>query len=83
MATCGCALDGSTLRCFARRDAVAFGKIGLTCSAIISGSGEESGDSGNVRAREDVEPSSHVDLTCRARARIEALSDCNWSCTLD
>jgi hypothetical protein len=58
------------------------GETGLTFSAMISGSGEESGDKGNVRARDDDEPSNHVDLTCRARARIEALCDCSSSYTL-
>jgi hypothetical protein len=55
------------------------GETDLTCSAMISGSGEESGDRGNARARDEDEPSNHVDLTCRARARIEALFDCSSS----
>lgn len=49
------------------------GETGLTRSAIISGSGEVSGDRGNVMARDADALSNHVDLTCRARARIEAL----------
>lgn len=58
------------------------GETGLTCSAIISGSGLESGDKGNVMARNEDELSNHVDLTSRARARIEALWECSWSCKL-
>lgn len=65
--------------CLAWWDAGLMAKIGAIFSAIISGSGDVSGDSGYVICRDDDSPSCHVDLTCRALAKIAALLLCSSS----